>query len=55
MLIDDAAIHVFPVMNLVDHDIDTDDCVCGPTVEAEKCDDGSVAWLITHHALDGRD
>lgn len=48
-----TAIHVLPVGDLVAHE-DTDDCVCGPTAEAVKRDDGSVGWLIVHDALDGR-
>ena len=46
--------HVIPINDLIDHEL-TDDCVCGPTAEAVKRDDGSVGWLITHHSLDGRE
>jgi hypothetical protein len=33
----------------------TDECPCGPTTEPVVNEDGSVGWLIIHHALDGRD
>jgi len=48
--------HVWPVDDLVAHDTDDDDggCVCGPTVEPVERADGSMGWVITHHALDGR-
>lgn len=47
--------HVFPTRDLVEHDIETDDCVCGPTVEPVPRDDGSMGWVVTHHSLDGRE
>lgn len=37
-----------------DHDV-SEDCVCGPTVEPVKRDDGSVGWVVVHHSLDGRE
>lgn len=48
-------VHVFPVGDLVEHDTDTEDCVCGPTTEPVERDDGSFGWLIVHHSLDGRE
>lgn len=52
-----SAIHVRPVGDLIDHDTATSeaDCVCGPLTEAEFRDDGSVAWIIIHNSLDGRE
>ena len=46
--------HVVPINDLIAHRL-TDNCVCGPTTEAVKRDDGSVGWVITHHSLDGRE
>lgn len=40
--------------DLVEHEL-SDDCVCGPTVEAVFANDGSCGWLVIHHALDDRD
>lgn len=48
-------VHVFPVFDLIEHEIEGDSCVCGPTVEAVFREDGSNGWLITHHSLDGRE
>lgn len=48
-------VHVFPVNDLVEHDTDGGDCVCGPTAEPVPRDDGSFGWLVTHHSLDGRE
>jgi hypothetical protein len=48
-------VHTFPVNDLVEHDTEGDDCVCGPTLEPVERDDGSFGWLISHHALDGRE
>lgn len=50
-----AVIHVYPVNDLVEHDTDSDACVCGPTPEAVPRDDGSMGWLMVHHSLDGRE
>lgn len=48
-------LHVHPLGDLVQHDLDSEDCVCGPTVRPVMHDDGSIGWLILHHALDGRE
>ena len=47
--------HVFPVNDLMEHDTDGGDCVCGPTAKSVERDDGSIGWLQVHHALDGRE
>lgn len=52
---EDGPVHVVPVDDLIDHDTSGGDCVCGPTPEAVKRDDGSIGWLLTHHSLDGRE
>jgi hypothetical protein len=46
--------HVVPVNDLVEHDTEGD-CVCVPEVRPVPRDDGSVAWLVVHHSLDGRE
>lgn len=40
--------------DLVEHEL-ADDCVCGPTAEPVKRDDGSIGWVVIHHSLDGRE
>lgn len=47
--------HVVPVDDLIEHDTDGGDCVCGPEETPVKRDDGSIGWLVTHHSLDGRE
>lgn len=55
MTISDA-VHVTPNTDLIEHDTSPDsDCICGPTLEAVKCADGSVGWLHIHHSLDARE
>ena len=49
-----SAVHVEPVDDLIEHE-DTDECICGPTVEPVPRDDGSFGWLVIHHSLDGRE
>ena len=49
-----GGVHVVPEADTVPHDLD-DDCVCGPATEPVPGDDGSMGWLITHDALDGRE
>lgn len=51
----DTDIHVYPTNDLIIHDTDTEDCICGPEIVAIEHDDGSIGWLIVHHSLDGRE
>lgn len=48
-------VHTYPVNDLIEHDLEGTDCVCGPEVEAVMREDGSNGWLISHHSLDGRE
>ncbi len=50
-----ATVHVFPVNDLIEHDTDSDDCLCGPTTEAVHDDEGGFGWVVIHHSLDGRE
>lgn len=47
--------HVYPLGDGIDHDTETDECVCGPLSEPVPREDGSMGWLLTHHSLDGRE
>ena len=46
--------HVYPLGDLIEHDIDSDD-VCLPDQIPVERDDGSIAWVVSHHSLDGRE
>lgn len=48
-------VHVYPDKDLIEHDTEGDDCICGPALEAVPADDGAVGWVIIHHSLDGRE
>lgn len=48
-------VHVYPVNDLIEHDTETDDCLCGPNSEAVPDDDGGFGWVIVHNSLDGRE
>lgn len=50
-----STLHTYPVNDLIDHEVDGDDCPCGPTTEPVPRADGSFGWLVTHHSLDGRE
>jgi hypothetical protein len=50
-----SRIHVSPIGDLIEHDLESEDCVCGPLVRPEKREDGSVGWVVLHHSLDGRE
>lgn len=43
--------HVWPVGDLCEHELEGDDCICGPTLEP----DGEGGWFVIHHPLDGRE
>lgn len=45
-----SRIHVLPVNDLIEHEDEGDDCVCGPSFEFVE---GGL--VITHHSLDGRE
>lgn len=51
----DTPYHVWPADDLIERETNSDDCVCGPCVTPIKADDGRVGWILTHHALDGRE
>lgn len=48
-------VHVHPLGDVIAHDVQSDDCPCGPTTEPVERDDGTVGWLVVHHSLDGRE
>lgn len=48
-------IHVLPINDLIEHEDEGEDCVCGPDLEPVERDDGSIAWMVVHHSLDGRE
>lgn len=43
-------VHVVPVDDIIDHNLDSADCVCGPRVRQRE--QGTV---IVHASLDGRE
>lgn len=47
--------HTYPGGDLIQHDTNGDDCLCGPTLTAVERDDGSYGWHLLHHSLDGRE
>lgn len=47
--------HITPVNDYIEHEESGDDCVCHPTASPVKREDGSVAWIMMHHSLDGRE
>ena len=49
-----TTVHTYPVDDLIEHDTDGGDCVCGPVTEPVMREDGSNGWLVVHQALDGR-
>ena len=44
-------VHVLPNEDLVGHTRRGLTCVCGPRVQLLE----QIGWLVTHHALDGRE
>ena len=43
-------IHTLPVADLVEHNSDSDDCICGPDIEFVE-----GGKHVVHHSLDGRE
>lgn len=50
-----TTVHTYPVADLVAHVTGGGECPCGPTVEPVEREDGSMAWHVIHHSLDGRE
>lgn len=50
-----STVHVVPVGDLIEHDTDGGDCLCGPSTEPVPDEDGSVGWVVVHHSLDSRE
>lgn len=42
--------HVYPSGDLIEHDTETDDCICIPDAKLHE-----GAWIMVHHSLDGRE
>jgi hypothetical protein len=47
--------HVFPLDDLIGHELAGTGCVCGTKVEPLVDATGAETWLIVHHSLDGRE
>lgn len=50
-----TTVHTYPTGDLIEHDTDGGDCICGPTTEPVPREDGSFGWLVVHHSLDNRE
>jgi hypothetical protein len=53
-----VTIHVYPVNDVVEHDVDGGACICGPDFEYSDPRDGITydnGPLVLHHSLDGRE
>jgi hypothetical protein len=48
-------VHVTPIDDLIEHDLESEDCACGPATRPVKREDGSMGWVVVHHSLDGRE
>lgn len=43
----------FVTGDLITHEVDAD-CPCLPHVVPIERDDGTIGWIVVHHAWDGR-
>lgn len=50
-----STVHVYPLDDLIEHEIVGSDCVCGPKERPVEADDGSIGWIVVHSSLDGRE
>lgn len=51
----DDEVQVYPLEDLITHDLTEDRCVCGPRNELVTRDGDRDAWVHVHHSLDGRE
>lgn len=47
-------VDVVPLDDLIVHELG-DRCVCGPSVELQRDEDGADWWIHVHASLDGRE
>jgi len=53
-----VTVHVLPAADLVEHDTESLDCICGPDLEYADPETGETypdGPLVSHHSLDGRE
>ena len=50
-----GTVHTYPSRDILDHELEGDDCPCGPTATPIKAETGEMNWHILHHSLDGRE
>lgn len=55
MMLDCDVLHVFPINDLIEHELSEDACVCGPSLEIIPREERTDAHIYTHHSLDGRE
>lgn len=51
-------VHVYPVDDIVDHELAGTECVCGPVceyVDPETDETYANGPVVVHHSLDGRE
>ena len=49
-----ATVHVYPVNDLIEHELDGEACACGPVLEYVDGEEED-GWVVTHASLDGRE
>lgn len=45
-----GVVHTYPVADLIEHELEGDDCVCGPDIVFSE-----GGHQVVHHSLDGRE
>lgn len=55
LLVGHDEVQVYPVNDVIAHDLNEDRCVCGPTLECIPRAGRRDAWSHVHHSLDGRE
>jgi len=54
--LDKNLFHVIPCEDLIEHVLDDDTCVCGPTMIWDDGEGGTLSDpVVVHHSLDGRE
>jgi hypothetical protein len=46
---------IYPLHDLIKHDVFSEECVCGPTIKEVTTPKGNHLQLMYHHSLDGRE
>lgn len=47
-------LHIYPPGDAIKHNLESEDCICGPDITINHQPNGDLLKVVTHAAMDGR-